>query len=63
MLSPNESAIFMLIFISLVAIVGSIYFYYQDKKEEKKINSTTVSGYISIPWCYFYPISQTQTFF
>ena len=36
MLSPNESAIFMLIFISLVAIVGSIYFYYQDKKEEKK---------------------------
>ena len=38
MLSPNESAIFMLIFISLVAIVGSIYFYYQDKKK-RRINS------------------------
>ena len=39
MLSPNESAIFMLIFISLVAIVGSIYFNYQDKKEEKNKQS------------------------
>lgn len=39
MLSPNESAIFMLIFISLVAIVGSIYFYYQDKKEDKNKQS------------------------
>lgn len=39
MLSPNESAIFMLIFISLVAIVGSIYFYYQDKKEKKNKQS------------------------
>ena len=39
MLSPNESAIFMLIFISLVAIVGSIYFHYQDKKEEKNKQS------------------------
>lgn len=39
MLSPNESAIFMLIFISLVAIVGSIYFYYQDKKEGKNKQS------------------------
>ncbi len=39
MLSPNESAIFMLIFISVVAIVGFLYFYYQDKKEEKNKQS------------------------
>ena len=31
----NTNALFMMIFIDCIAIVGGLYFYIQDKKEER----------------------------
>ncbi len=36
MVSPDMGVIIVSVFVSVIAIVGLLYFNYQDKKEEKR---------------------------